>query len=351
VGCSAFILLCINPYFITEVGFQLSYLAVMGIVSLHQKFYDILSFKNKIMDSIWSISCVSVAAQLVTFPLGLLYFHQFPNYFLFSNLIVIPLSTVILYSGLLLIVVAKIPILGALVAKVLNVLIWLLKYIVTLFENLPFAIIEGISISTFETFIIYGILITLFLYWLQSKIVHLYLAATLSILLCSLQIIEKYEEANQNKMVVYAINKHGAIDFIAGKKNMLLVDSILLKDKDKMKFHITPNWIHLGLYQRPQATDSSLAKAKGHYIIFKNKVILNTSSSSIDFKTLHYVPQVVILGQINLSKFSALFKLFPKASFICDGTISPNLYRYLKKKNEPINMQSVLLDGAITIEV
>ncbi len=353
IGCSAFILLCINPYMITEVGFQLSYLAVFGIVTLHQKFYDLLIFKKKIIDNIWSISCVSVAAQLVTFPLGLLYFHQFPNYFLFSNLVVIPLSTIILYAGILLLAVAKIPIAGALVAKVLHSLLWILKYTVSVFENLPLALIEGIAISTFETFLIYGILISLFAYWLQKKLLYINVALILCVGICGLQISEKINQVQQEKMVVYAINKHFAVDFIKGQNNILLADSLLLKDKDKMKFHLTPHWNQLGIRKiktQINSKNSTLLSFKGNYLFFKNKIILNTNSDSINIKHLYYQPEIVLLSKVNLNRFKAIFKLFPSAKYVCDGTISPNLYEHLKRKNKGMNIRSVMNEGAIIIK-
>ncbi|MFQ5335378.1 MAG: ComEC/Rec2 family competence protein, partial [Flavobacteriales bacterium] len=101
LAASAFALLLFNPFLIMEVGFQLSYLAVVGIVFIQPRLYHIWHPKLWIIDKIWAITTVSLAAQIATFPLGLLYFHQFPNYFLFSNLIVIPMAAVILYNGML----------------------------------------------------------------------------------------------------------------------------------------------------------------------------------------------------------------------------------------------------------
>jgi competence protein ComEC len=358
IACSAFILLCINPFMITEVGFQLSYLAVIGIVTLHHKFYELLSFKNKLIDSIWTISCVSIAAQLVTFPLGLLYFHQFPNYFLFSNLLIIPLSTIILYGGILLLAVAKIPIAGALVAKVLYGLLWLLKSTVSFFENLPYAIIEGIAITTYDTFIIYGILIGLYSFWLYKKLLYFKLSIVLCMLLISMQIIEKFEQKTQEKIIVYAINKHFAVDFIAGENNVFIADSTLLSNKDKIRFHLKPNWDNLGLskslifnaHKSINATNNIII-SKSNYLFFHSKVVLNACKKIDQLNILFYKPEIVLLNISNKSKFKALFKLFPQAKFICDGTISAYLYQSLKKNNPYLNLRSVMNEGAITIEV
>ena len=100
LAASAFLLLLYEPYFIMSVGFQLSFLAVLGIVYLQPGLYNLWEPKRRIWDEVWKITCVSVAAQVATFSLGLLYFHQFPNYFFISNLFVIPVSFGVLVVGL-----------------------------------------------------------------------------------------------------------------------------------------------------------------------------------------------------------------------------------------------------------
>ncbi len=358
IACSAFILLMINPFMITEVGFQLSYLAVIGIVILHQKFYELITVRNKILDHIWSISCVSIAAQLVTFPLGLFYFHQFPNYFLFSNLIVIPLSTIILYGGIFLFAVAKVPLIGAMFAKLLNILLWLLKSVVIIFENLPFAVIDGISISAIDTIIIYILLIGIYCFWIYRKLAYINFAIVSSLFFCTLQIVEKMQQLKQQQLVIYSINKHFAVDFIEGNNNVFLGDHILLKDKDKMRFHFLPNWNNLGLnhtkkvdYADSLAIKTTYLRASGSYLFYQNKIILNTAQEIAKLQHLIYKPEIVILNHNNSKRFKQLFKLFPEAVFICDGTISSYYYRNLIHKNPNINMRSVLTEGAITIKV
>jgi hypothetical protein len=180
------------------------------------------------------------------------------------------------------------------------------------------------------------------------------LALLFSAVICSLQIVEKVEQVGQEKMVIYAINKHAAVDFIKGKNNILIADSLLLKDKDKMRFHITPLWDQLGLkhaQKKANASQDELLSEKGHYLLFKNMLVLNTNEKILDLKTLSYKPQIVLLNKVNLNRFSVLFKLFPEAKFICDGTISTYLYKRIKHKNEGLDIRSVMNEGAIIIEV
>src|SRR6478609_11226824 len=100
LAASIFLLLLYNPYLIMSVGFQLSYLAVVGIVYLHRSLYNLWSPNSWFLDKVWETTCISLAAQVATFALSLLYFHQFPVYFLLANLFVIPVSFVVLILGI-----------------------------------------------------------------------------------------------------------------------------------------------------------------------------------------------------------------------------------------------------------
>jgi competence protein ComEC len=94
-------MLLYNPYYLFDVGFQLSYSAVLSIVVLQPQIEKLLAVKHFILKPIWSLITVSVAAQIGTFPLTSYYFHQFPNYFLLTNLLIIPATYIILTSAIL----------------------------------------------------------------------------------------------------------------------------------------------------------------------------------------------------------------------------------------------------------
>ena len=100
MAASAMMLLMVDPHFITDTGFQLSYVAVLGIVMLQPAISKWWSPKNWLLRQIWSITAVSIAAQIATFPMGMYYFRQFPNYFLLTNIVALPLSSAVIYLAL-----------------------------------------------------------------------------------------------------------------------------------------------------------------------------------------------------------------------------------------------------------
>lgn len=98
---SLFLLLLIDPAYLFDVGFQLSYAAVGFILWMQPMFNRLWMPPNKIVKYLWSIVTVSLAAQLGTLPLSLYYFHQFPGLFLLTNLVVIPMVGGIMAIGCL----------------------------------------------------------------------------------------------------------------------------------------------------------------------------------------------------------------------------------------------------------
>ncbi len=245
---SIFLLLIYNPFMITEVGFQLSYLAVFGIVYLHPKLFQLLIMPNALLHKVWLITSVSICAQLMTFPLGLLYFHQFPNLFVISNLIIIPLTTAIIYACIVLMGVASINYIGAFIAKICATAIWLVNETVLLVDRIPYAVTNGISISIFETWLIYIMIFCGLFYLMQKRAIMLQGFLIVSIILTTLQIEKSLRIGRQKRIVVYNIPGHSAIDFVQGRSNVFISDTALAQDKNAIRFHIRQNWWKNGLY-------------------------------------------------------------------------------------------------------
>ncbi len=156
LAASAFFLLCVQPFMLFEVGFQLSYLAVTGIVYFQGKIYGQLYIANRIGDYIWKLTSVAIAAQVMTLPISLYYFHQFPVYFWLSGLVVIPAAMIIMmFAVTLFIVVVLVPKLSFIPGVILYSILYFTNGLIFLISNLPGAIISGIWISPFGLFLLY----------------------------------------------------------------------------------------------------------------------------------------------------------------------------------------------------
>ena len=124
ISISAFIILLCNPYYLFNLGFQLSFLGTLGIVlfnarinfmlekyvkciiehikNKNSKFYEII--KNKVILKITSLISVSISANILIFPVLIYNFNKILFIFLFSNLLVTPILGVLVFSGYIIVI-------------------------------------------------------------------------------------------------------------------------------------------------------------------------------------------------------------------------------------------------------
>jgi len=247
LAASALVLLIYNPLLIMEVGFQLSYLAVIGIVIIQPWINNWFYIRWWLPRKIWEITAVSIAAQVATFPLGLLYFHQFPNYFMLSNLVVIPLAIGILYLGLATMSLALIPVIGDYMALALKYLIKGLNYSVDLINELPYSLSENIKFSVLDTWLVYLVIVSIITLIAYRKFKYLLFGSSFLIIFLSSTAYTNYNNLDQQKIVIYNIPQYSAINFIDGKDNILISDIKLTENRSKLMFHVQNNWINNGV--------------------------------------------------------------------------------------------------------
>ena len=168
IALSALVLLCIRPNLLFEVGFQLSYSAVLGIVSFQPLFESWWTPRSKVGKWIVGLLGVSIAAQLATFPIALGVFNQFPNLFLLSNLWVIPMITIVLYIGVTLILLNTFLPVPHIFYKIWRWVIELMNWGVDRIEAIPYSSTAPVWISIPEIFGVYAIVIGLYV-WLKWR--------------------------------------------------------------------------------------------------------------------------------------------------------------------------------------
>ncbi|MGS0526237.1 ComEC/Rec2 family competence protein [Zobellia nedashkovskayae] len=154
-----FILLVINPNLLFQVGFQMSYAAVLAIVWLYPLLQKLWFPKNKIVRKIWQLLSVSIAAQLGVLPISLFYFHQFPGLFFISNLLIVPALGVILGMGILVILLALIDALPNFLVVIYDTLIGWMNWIISWVAQQEAFIFKNISFDAIQMVLAYGILL------------------------------------------------------------------------------------------------------------------------------------------------------------------------------------------------
>ncbi len=222
LAASAFCMLCFNPLLLWDIGFQLSYAAVTSIALFAKPITHLLYLKNKLLRHCWELTAVTLSAQILTLPLLLFYFHQFPNLFLFTNFIAIPLSGLILYLEIVLLVVSPVPIIAALTGKLTGFLLQKMNSIIEDTARIPFAVTNDLQIDLLQTVCLY-VCIGAMAYWLmQKKPKALFVSLAGLLCLTGIGTYSTMRAARQQKLLVYYFPKTTAIDLIEGNTYLYL---------------------------------------------------------------------------------------------------------------------------------
>ena len=281
VFASMFILLVINPYNLVNIGFQLSYSAVIGIIILQPRLYAIFEVKNKFLDWIWSLTTVSVAAQLATMPLCFYYFHQFSNYFLLTNYVMIPISTIAIWTCFIFFAVSWIPYISTAVAYCLSWLAKAMNYACLTIEGLPFSTAQDIYIDVPQMILLFAIIVLFVTFFFFTKRYrHLFAAVAMCVILAATNLWQSVEASSQKTLVVYNISKTTAINIIDGTDNIMFanLDSI---QPEKIEFTAKNNWLKKGLDREKYVNLSSgkenllstITTIDNRKVFFKHKFI------------------------------------------------------------------------------
>ncbi len=309
LALSAFLLLIINPLLISDVGFQLSYAAVIGIVAIQPGIYSLWKPRYWLIDKAWAIVAVSIAAQIGTLPLALHYFNQFPNYFIISNILVIPLATIIIYAGVFTLLFSFSAIVSIFSTKLLAYCILALNSSVSFIDSLPFSFTDGITISPLQVVLLYLVIIFTYFFFIKNKSNYLKLSLLLGVVIFALSASHAIIQYKEKKLVVYDIYKQTAIDLIHQNKSILIANKSLLKNREKIDFHIKSNWFYSHIKDNIKIPypikDSVIHKgdfyfARKGFIQFYDKriALLNTGNNNLVSNKKIAVDFVVISGDI-----------------------------------------------------
>ncbi|QSE96116.1 ComEC/Rec2 family competence protein [Fulvivirga lutea] len=347
LAASAFVLLLFNPYLIMSVGFQLSYLAVVGIVYIQPKIYHLWIPKAYIADKVWQITSVSIAAQLATFSLGLLYFHQFPTFFLLSNLVVIPGAFLVLLGGIFTIVTSFYAPLSAFIGGLLKWLIFGINEVVFWIEKLPHSIVEDIYINTLETWLIIGVMFCLLMAAQRRSAQLVYVSLALAFCFSVSKWSHIYTNAQQDSLTIYRVNNHLSIEFISKGKSEVYTDSLLFNDQDKMRFHIEPNQLRSGVFRSVLNTRKS--DTPFEWLVWKDKKVL-ILNDRIDLESMEVFGycNLLILSDNFSGDLALLEGIINFDLLILDGSLKYYRADALLEKAKELNypVYSVFHDGA-----
>lgn len=238
LALSAIFLLMVNPFYIYQVGFQLSYLAVLSIVSLQPKLSKLYQPKFFLDQKIWDIITVTLTAQIGVLPLSLYYFHQFPGLFLISNLFILPGLGILLGGGIMLISLSLLGILPEILVSaygsLLNYLLSFVDWVATKEEFILSDIYFTKSMLVSSMLLLFSII-----FWDYKNKMRAYVILNLSLLVLLFCFhFEKRKQLQQEEVVIFQTYKNTQLGILKGSVLKLYSDELQPKDSIKSAYHI-----------------------------------------------------------------------------------------------------------------
>ena len=235
LALSAFVLVLINPMLVFDVGFQLSHLAVLGILVLFPVVSGLITGVPWVLQRIWDLTAVALAAQMFTFPLVIHYFKGVPVLSLLTNLVVVPGATVVLLIGLLFFAVSPLSPhhFSRVIANVLDGTVALMNDAVGWVGDLPFAYATSVYLSAYQTLLVTIALLVTVTFFLARNMWALRGAVMLWLLVGILPAFLAFQKRSETELVVYNVPNQAVIDVFAGGSRYSLHHELpIRKDAD-----------------------------------------------------------------------------------------------------------------------
>ncbi len=271
LGASALVILLYDRLLVFDLGFQLSYLAMVGIFLIYPMLKNLFYSRYKLIGWVWEGTSVALAEQLFTLPLTLFCFHQFPNYFLLSNLGVMVISNFILVAGVVFIGLYKIPFVNVFIAWCVSVSVLARFYFVRWIDFLPGSVAKGFVLTPFEVLIFYAIILLFFfafqLHWKHRTLI----AGSSALLLCAVLVYQRFVQNSADEFVVYNDSR---LIFSIKKKNKIYC------------FYENEDYIGKAVY-----TAESYEKTRSgeiEYVKLDNEKELSLQGKGLDFRCQYH---------------------------------------------------------------
>ena len=250
---AAFFMLLCRPSWLFDVGFQLSFCAVAAILLIQPRIYRLIPVSGfRIGRYIGGLMSVSIAAQIGTAPLVLLYFSRFSTHFLLTNLLVIPLVSLIMYISVILLLLNPLSFVQEFVAAVLRGLVGMLNNCVRWIEQLPWASVDGVWVYLPEVFGFYLVLILLRRYLFSRTGKRLVICLSCLFLVCIYHVSMRVIDRPRQSIVFYNVYNCPVVHCVASDGYSWLAYADSLPDESRLRKAASKRWNRQGL-KPPQA--------------------------------------------------------------------------------------------------
>ncbi len=336
LALSFFFLLLIDPYYILQVGFQLSYLAVFSILLIQPKLYKLVNIDDKFLDYFWKLSSVSIAAQIGVLPLSIYYFHQFPGLFLLTNLFILPFLGVLLISGIVVLALAYFGYLPDLFVRIFNEMLAGMNWIVTEIASQKQFVLSNIDLDLYHMMALYVVLAGLLMFWQKASFRNSTVLLIGIIFLQLSSIATRISNPSAEVMIMHRYKTSG----ITFKENDHLLVATSTSEAPQLIDYIRERKIKR---LERKAIEKAYTTPRG---------LLYVQSDSIILPELEISPELLLLRNSPKINFERLLMNSKPKQVIADGSNYPYLVKKWKEtaRNKKIPFHATAEKGAYILK-
>ena len=247
LAAAAFCMLAYNPYYLFDVGFQLSFSAVAAIVLVQPKLYALWKVDNRFLRYLWGLMTVSMAAQLGTAPLVIFYFSRFSTHFLLTNLWVIPMVSFVLYSAVFLLMLTPLPFVQHLFARVVEALVHVQNEVLRWIEHLPGAVVDDIWLDIWGVLLVYLFLGMAYYGFLRLTVRRVCFALLALLAVVSWHSLSIMSNVPRQGIAFYSVRGCPVVHCMADNRHSWLACTDSLPDMPRLCRALSPHWNRLRL--------------------------------------------------------------------------------------------------------
>ncbi|WP_299837827.1 ComEC/Rec2 family competence protein [uncultured Tenacibaculum sp.] len=339
---SMIFILLIQPLLLFSIGFQLSYLAVFGIIWIQPLLFKIWNPKFKITRKFWELTTVSVAAQIGTLPISLYYFHQIPGLFLIANLIIIPFLSIILGFGFLILMLAYINYLPSLFVKCYGGIISIMNSIVNWISSYEEFVLTNLNMPFINMILWYMLILISIVIFNKLKVKYIIILLTGVLSIQATYMYQKYETNTRKEFIVFHQAKKSITAF-RNKTELIVMSNLDQKNIYKTKF--LQSYLSNEKINRCEITPS-----QDYFKLSKHEVLVVDSLGI--YPNMRNEKLIILLKHAPKINLSRLIRDLNPIQIVADGTNYKSYIKHWKEicKKEKTPFHTTYEDGAYILK-
>lgn len=342
LAASAFLLLLVNPFYLWDIGFQLSYLAVLSIVWIAGPLYRTVYFPLRLLRYVWQLIAITLSAQVLTTPIILYHFHQFPNLFLITNLLIVPLSGLVLYACIFLLLISPLHSIASFIGILVEKILWLMNQCILFFDRWSFAVTNHIEFHSIQVILYYLLVVAIGCRIMYKKKMWTIVAISCCMIILGFHVHRQIKIRQSRRLIIYQMPGQAITDIGSGGHYMSFTGSPI---DAKAKKLLSATRTKLGLLRstgRISNQEYPVIEFNRQKIVFANRIPDST----------FFPADIVVIQKGSFLHMSDIHRVFKARQYIFDGNNALWKIRKWKKEADSLHLRhhSVPEQGAFMME-